>query len=270
MKKYTKVLAIAGSEPLGSAGIQADIKSISACGCYACGAVTVVVNEDTTHVKGIQPIPVPFVLDQVRSVLNDIGVDAIKLGMLLSAELVNALADYLPVTSVRNIVLDPVMVNSKGDTLFKPDAIEAVKKRLIPCARIITPNIKEGEILLGETINSQADMGEALKKLASMYHCSIVLKAGYFKEDDTLTDLLWDAEQKKTVTLSVPCVKTKNINGTGCSFSSAIASYMAKGLGVEDSVRAAKNYIHNAISAGADYEFGQGFGPVDHFYMLQQ
>src|SRR5574344_355442 len=118
MKKYTKVLAIAGSEPLGSAGIQADIKSISACGCYACGAVTVVVNEDTTHVKGIQPIPVPFVLDQVRSVLNDIGVDAIKLGMLLSAELVNALADYLPVTSVRNIVLDPVMVNSKGDTLF--------------------------------------------------------------------------------------------------------------------------------------------------------
>lgn len=270
MKKYTKVLAIAGSEPLGSAGIQADIKSISACGCYACGAVTVVVNEDTMHVKGIHPIPVPFVLDQVHSVIDDIGVEAIKIGMLLSTELVTALAAYLPTTGLNNIVLDPVMVNSKGDTLFKPDAIEAVKKQLIPCARIITPNIKEGELLLGDSIRSQADMGEALARLAEMYHCSIVLKAGFFKNDPLLTDLLWDAEQNKVIPLPVPCVKTKNINGTGCSFSSAIASFMAKGLGVEASVREAKHYIHTAISEGADYEFGKGFGPVNHFYMLRE
>jgi hydroxymethylpyrimidine/phosphomethylpyrimidine kinase len=162
------------------------------------------------------------------------------------------------------------MVNSKGDTLFDQSAIEAIKTQLLPLAKIITPNIKEAELLLGEPISSQADMYPAIQRLAEKYPCSIVLKAGFFKNDKVLTDLLWIANEQKIVSLSVPCVNTKNVNGTGCSFSSAIASYLAKGEDVEEAVRSAKNYIHNAIVSGADYAFGHGFGPVNHFWRQEK
>ena len=158
MKQYKRVLSIAGSDPSGGAGIQADIKTISACGCYAMTAITAVVDENTVHVNGIHPIPTAFVKGQIQSVLDDIGADAIKIGMLHSAEHIYGVKEALAPYLITNIVLDPVMVATAGTDLLQQEAIYALKKELIPYSRIITPNIPEAEILLNQTIDNIADL----------------------------------------------------------------------------------------------------------------
>jgi len=264
MKRYSRVLSIAGSDPSGGAGIQADIKAISATGSYAATAITAVVNENTVGVYGIHEVPVDVVVGQIESVLTDIGADAIKIGMLYSAELVEAVADTLKKHEVKNVVVDPVMVATSGDALMKAGIADALKTKLFPLARIITPNIPEAETLLGRKISGIDDMKDASDEL-SVNGLSVLLKGGHM-EGNKLVDILCDAEDEAFLDFPSDKVATNNTHGTGCTLSSAIASYMAQGKGLLSSVTAAKQYIDSAIRAGAEYEIGKGHGPVCHFW----
>lgn len=264
-KQYTIALSIAGSDPSGGAGIQADLKTFSACGCYGATVIVAVVDENTVGVTDVHPIPVPFVSGQIKSVLDDIGADAIKIGMLHSSELIIAVRDTLARYAIRNIVLDPVMVATSGDKLLQDEAIETLKTELIPFVRVITPNIPEAEILLGRKIETQQDLSAVIKDLSFGRQVSVMLKAGHLKED-ILTDLFYNAETNEIIELSSQRVATKNTHGTGCTFSSAIAAYLAQGLALNDAAIKAKEYISRAIIAGADYQIGKGHGPVHHFF----
>lgn len=264
-KQYYRVLTIAGSDPSGGAGIQADIKAISAMGCYAASAITSVVNENTVGVYGVHDIPVDFVRGQVESVLDDIGVDAIKIGMLHSPELTHEIANLLREREIKNVVLDPVMVATSGGDLMLNEAIDVLKKELIPLARIITPNIPEAERLLGgRSITSVDEMKDAASELTDL-GTSVLLKGGHLK-GDVMIDVLCNLETMQRLELPSDRVKTENTHGTGCTLSSAIASGLAKGKALTPAVIAAKEYITGAIAAGADYEIGKGHGPVCHFW----
>ena len=263
--QYKRVLSIAGSDPSGGAGIQADLKTMSACGCFGTTAITAVVDENTVGVYGVFPIPIPFVQGQIKSVLDDIGADAIKIGMLHSSELILAVKETLSHYDIRNIVLDPVMVSTSGDKLLQDEAIETLKNELIPIARVITPNIPEAEVLLNEKIKSQSDLPRIIKRLSCGGTVSVLLKAGHLT-DDELTDVFYNAETDEIITLSSNRISTRNTHGTGCTLSSAIASMLAQGLPLNEAIREAKNYINEAIIKGAEYEIGKGHGPVHHFY----
>ncbi len=263
---YKKTLTIAGSDPSGGAGIQADIKTISALGCYAASAITAVVDENTCGVMGVMPVPPAFVKGQIKSVMDDIEPDAIKIGMVYSQELVEVIAETLSCYSVRNIVIDPVMVATSGDALSNGLIAQAITETLAPMGRLITPNIPEAEVLLGEKINAD-NMESAAKELAAKTKTSVLLKAGHL-EENVLTDILYNAESEETLRLSSPKVDTRNTHGTGCTLSSAVASFLAHGHGLNDAVGLAKEYISNAIKAGAEYNIGHGHGPVHHFHNL--
>ncbi|GHT24208.1 hydroxymethylpyrimidine/phosphomethylpyrimidine kinase [Bacteroidia bacterium] len=262
--QYKRVLTIAGSDPSGGAGIQADLKTMSACGCYAMSAITAVVDENTTGVFGVHPVPAGFVQGQIRSVLDDIGADAVKIGMLHSAELVLAVKDALSAYSLRNIVLDPVMVATSGDTLLQTDAITRLKEALIPVARVITPNLPEASILLGSEVTA-SDFVEAAKALSLNRRTSVLLKAGHLS-GDLLTDIFYNAEDDKIVELPSQRIDTQNTHGTGCTLSSAVASFLAHQLPLTEAVTRAKEYVRQAILTGAAYHTGKGHGPVHHFY----
>ena len=264
-KHYKRALTIAGSDPSGGAGIQADLKAFSANGCFGTSAIVAVVDENTVGVTGVHPVPVDFVKGQIRSVLSDIGTDAVKIGMLHSSELIRGIKEVLQEFGVTNIVLDPVMVATSGDKLLQDEAIETLRRELIPFVRIITPNVPEAEIILGRKIRSQEDLAETARELAAGYPVSVLLKAGHLTED-ILTDVLYNAETGEIIELSSERIATKNTHGTGCTFSSAIAAQLARGLELNDAVKAAKDYMVSAISAGADYEIGKGHGPVHHFF----
>ena len=265
MENYKRVLTIAGSDPSGGAGIQADLKTMSACGCFGMSAVTAVVDENTVAVFGVHPIPVDFVRGQIISVLDDIGADAIKIGMLHSSELIRTVKDTLMPYSIKNIVLDPVMVATSGDKLLQDEAIDTLRNELIPFVRIITPNIPEAEILSGEKITSQKDLLSIAKKLSFGRKVSVLLKAGHFKEK-TLIDILYNAETDDIIELPSQRIETQNTHGTGCTFSSAVASFLAHGLELNVAVTKAKDYINQAIINGSKYQIGKGHGPVHHFF----
>lgn len=266
MKKHYKIaLSIAGSDPSGGAGIQADLKTFSACGCYGATVIVAVVDENTVGVTDVHPVPVSFVSGQIKSVMDDIGADAIKIGMLHSSELILSVRDTLSKYNVKNIVLDPVMVATSGDKLLQDEAIETLKNELIPFVRVITPNIPEAEILLGKKINRQEDLLHVVKDLSFGKKVSVLLKAGHLTEDE-LTDVFYNAETDEIIELSSKRIYTNNTHGTGCTFSSAIAAFLAQGLSLNDAIRCAKDYMNKAIIAGADYEIGKGHGPVHHFF----
>lgn len=264
---YRRVLTIAGSDPSGGAGIQADLKTFSACGCFGTSAIVAVVDENTVGVTGVHPIPVEFVTGQIRSVLDDIGADAIKIGMLHSSDLIKAVRETLDLyPDIRNIVLDPVMVATSGDPLLMADAVESLRTVLIPHARVITPNIPEAEILLGEKIDRQDSLPDAAKRLSDKSAgVSVLLKAGHLT-DDRLVDVFYNAETDTITPLESRRLSTVNTHGTGCTLSSAFASFLAKGFSLDDAASAAKDYIAAAIEAGAAYEIGHGHGPVHHFF----
>ncbi len=265
MKHYKIALSIAGSDPSGGAGIQADLKTFSACGCYGATVIVAVVDENTVGVTDVHPIPVPFVSGQIKSVLDDIGADAIKIGMLHSSELILAVKETLSRYDIKNIVLDPVMVATSGDKLLQDEAIETLKNELIPFVRVITPNIPEAEILLGKEIKSQKDLKSVVKDLSFGNKVSVMLKAGHLTENK-LIDVFYNAETGEVLELASDRVNTKNTHGTGCTFSSAIAAFLAQGLPLNDAAVRAKDYINKAIVAGAGYEIGKGHGPVHHFF----
>ena len=265
IKTYRRALTIAGSDPSGGAGLQADLKTFSALGCYGMSAVVAVVDENTVGVTGVHPVPVDFVRGQIVSCLDDIGADAIKIGMLHSSELIVAVRDTLARYDIKNIVLEPVMVATSGDPLLRSDAVVTLSDVLIPEVRVITPNIPEAEILIGDKITSQADLPDIAKTLSRDRKVSVLLKAGHLS-DDELVDVFYNAETDEIVRLASKRVRTCNTHGTGCTLSSAMAAFLAKGYSLNDAARGAKDYISKAIESGACYKIGHGHGPVNHFF----
>jgi len=263
--QYKRVLTIAGSDSSGGAGIQADIKTISACGCYAMSAITAVTVQNTVGVSDVYPVPVHIIQGQINAVLSDIGADAIKIGMLHSSEVIIAIKKLLKLYEVKNIVLDPVMVSTSGHKLMQDEAIETLKKELLSEARVITPNIPEAEIILGKKINHQNELPLFAKELSSNGKVSVLLKAGHLFEKE-LVDVFYNAETDELIELKNERINTRNTHGTGCTLSSAVAAYLAQGLSLNEAVQQAKMYINQAIIAGAPYEIGNGCGPVHHFY----
>ncbi len=263
--RYSRVLTIAGSDSGGGAGIQADIKSISANGCYAMSVVTALTAQNTVDVSAIHPVPVDFVAAQIDAVLTDIGTDAVKIGMLFSPDLIREVAASLRKFAIANIVLDPVMIATSGDRLVEDDALEALKKDLVPMAEIITPNLPEAEVLSGREITGEEDMEVAAEVLYGLGCKNVLIKGGHFA-GKYASDLLYLGEEKRTVVLPAERINTNNTHGTGCTLSSAIASGLARGQGMELAVQSAKKYITGAITAGADYVTGRGHGPVHHFF----
>lgn len=262
---YHSVLTIAGSDSGGGAGVQADIKTISACGCYASSAITAVTVQNTLGVTDVFPVPSTVVAAQIHAVLSDIGADAIKIGMLHSADIVDHIAATLVPFSVPHMVLDPVMVSTSGHRLIEETAIDALCRQLIPHATVITPNIPEAEILLGAEISSQADMPAAVRALSDKLGVSVLLKAGHLVEE-SLIDYLYCADSGQIIDLPSHRLDTVNTHGTGCTLSSALAAFLARGFALPDAARAAKDYIATAIAAGANYKIGHGHGPVHHFH----
>ena len=260
-----RVLTIAGSDSGGGAGIQADIKSISANGCFAASAITAITAQNTLGVNAVEGLSIDIIEGQIDAVLSDIGADSIKIGMLHSEEVVHCVARMLRKYEMTNVVLDPVMVSTSGHKLIEDSAIEVMKSELMPMARVITPNIPEAEILIGEGISEQGDLPNAARRLAEMYGVSVLLKAGHLVNDE-LIDIFYNRETDEVVELSAHRVETRNTHGTGCTLSSALAAQLAKGLSLTDAVRAAKHYINQAIIHGAHRNIGHGHGPVAHFY----
>lgn len=262
-KSYFRVLTIAGSDSGGGAGIQADIKAISAMGCYASSAITAVTVQNTLGVQAVHPIPLDILEGQIDAILSDIGADAIKIGMLHSTKVVNLVAEMIEKYGIRNVVLDPVMVSTSGHKLIEDDAIESIKNRLIPLSRVITPNIPEAEILSGCKISSDQDFEQIAKKLSFNKSVSVLLKAGHL-DNDCLVDYFYNVEDNTITLLPSKRVKTRNTHGTGCTLSSAFASALARGEDLTLAAKSAKKYIEQAIVSGAEYEIGHGHGPVNH------
>ncbi len=266
-KQYKRVLSIAGSDSGGGAGIQADLKTFAALGCYGTTAITAVTVQNTRGVSGIHPVPENMVKEQIEAVLSDIGTDAVKIGMLHSAAIIKAVAGILKAYAPKNIVLDPVMVATSGDKLIEENTIETLKNTLIPLTDIITPNIQEAEILCGKKIKSLEDMKQAAAILAGKYKQSVLIKGGHL-ESDTLFDVFHQHGNSQPLIIENPLVQTANTHGTGCTLSSAIAAFLARGLNQHDAVKKGITYVHKAIEHGKSYKTGKGNGPVNHLFTL--
>ena len=267
MKRYPTVLTIAGSDSGGGAGIQADIKAISATGSYAASAITAVTVQNTLGVKDIFPIPPGIISAQIDAVLEDIGADAVKIGMLHDAAVVRAVKDSLQRHNIRNIVLDPVMVSTSGHRLIEEDAVAVLSGELVPIVSIITPNIPEAEILAGVKIRSAGDFPAVARRLSRSGKVSVLLKAGHL-DADRLVDIFYDAATDSCIELPSPRIDTPNTHGTGCTLSSALASFLAQGFTPAEAAQRAKEYVSQAIAAGSEFSIGHGHGPVHHFFNL--
>lgn len=272
LKKYPRVLTIAGSDSGGGAGIQADIKAISATGSYAASAITALTVQNTIGVIDVFPVPVDKVSAQIECVISDIGVDAIKIGMLHSSEVITGIRKTLevcelPKANKHNIVLDPVMISTSGHRLIEDTAISTLMDELIPMARIITPNIPEAEVLAGRKIQTEDELKSVARFLSDKWNVSVLMKAGHF-EGNQVRDWFCNAETGEMIPLPSKKINTANTHGTGCTLSSAFASYLAQGKSLDEAAKAAKNYISRAIESGSHYQIGHGHGPVNHFWTI--
>ena len=264
-KTYKKVLSIAGSDSGGGAGIQADLKTISALRCYGMTAITSLTAQNTQGVSKVFPLPASFVSDQIRSVIEDIGVDAIKIGMLHSLQVIEEVSKTLRDYKIKNIVLDPVMVSQNGDKLIENDAIQAIANLLFPLSKIMTPNLHEAEAFLSrQGIDSQSEMEKASKELLKKSLGSALLLKGGHLTSQKGHDLLHMKE--KFYWFESPEVKTKNTHGTGCTLSSAIACHLAHDYDLIESIKLSKKYIESALIEGKVYSIGKGHGPPHHFF----
>lgn len=265
-RRYPVVLSIAGSDSSGGAGIQADIKTLSALGVYAATAITAITAQNTQGVYSQHAMPPQLVYDQIVAVMEDISPSVVKIGMLSNVEIVDVVADALMRYSVP-IILDPVMVSSSGHRLLSVEAEGVVRQRLLPMATLITPNIPEMSALTSMALLSSDHKREAADRLIALGARAILLKGGH-EEGATKSDILYQhtAEGVVTTTFATPTIATCNVHGTGCTLSSAIAAYMARGLCLEEAIGAAKAYICEAIRSGADIAIGSGFGPVNHLF----
>ena len=261
-KHYARVLTIAGSDSGGGAGIQADLKTFAALGCYGMTAITALTAQNTKGVQGIHGIPAEFLKAQIQSVMDDIGVDAIKIGMLHAPEIVDVVAWAIDHYQLKNVVLDPVMVATSGDRLIASETVQVLVRELFPRATLITPNLDEAVLLLGRDISDASVLESAGRDLLAMGARAVLLKGGHLPGDDVM-DLLVQPNTPSE-RLSSRRIHSNNVHGTGCTLSSAIAAYLALGMGLSEAVHCARQFIVQAIAHGADINTGQGHGPLNH------
>ncbi len=266
MNTYTRLLTIAGSDSGGGAGIQADLKTFSALGCYGMSVITALTAQNTLGVTAIHSVPTAFIARQIDAVVTDIGVDAVKIGMLATSEIIETVAERLGFYKLQPIVLDPVMTAKSGDRLLEESAIVALRNALLPLATVITPNLPEASILLGRPIQTADEMKQAAKDLQALGAKHVLIKGGHLETAHSRDCLL--TADGATHWLDAPRIMTKNTHGTGCTLSSAIAAYLAKGFDIAEAVKFAKAYLTGALEHGATYTLGKGHGPVHHFYKL--
>lgn len=255
-----KALTIAGSDSGGGAGIQADLKTFAALNVYGMSALTAITAQNTCGVTAVQGIDPEVVEAQIRAVVSDIGVDATKTGMLFSAPIINGVAKTLRDLALTHVVVDPVMIATSGDRLLQPDAEESLRTDLLPLATIVTPNLDETAVLVGHTVKGLDAMQAAAEAIVGTGVKAVLVKGGHATEK--ATDVFYDG--KAMVLLAGEVVETKNTHGTGCTLSSAIAAYLARGLPLLDAVRQAKTYLTGALKQSLS--IGQGSGPVGHFW----
>ncbi|MGN7357890.1 bifunctional hydroxymethylpyrimidine kinase/phosphomethylpyrimidine kinase [Paenibacillus sp. SAF-054] len=256
-----KALTVAGSDSSGGAGIQADIKTFQELGVFGMSAITAVTVQNTLGVQALYPLPADAVAEQMRAVHTDLGIDAIKTGMLLSADIIEAAADQIRAFGSKNVVVDPVMVAKGGAELLRQDAVSALKRRLLPLAMVVTPNIPEAEVLAGMQILTMEDRREAALKISEYGAGVVVIKGGHDPATDDAVDLMYDGQS--FTLLSCPRITTKHTHGTGCTFSAAITAGLAKGMPVAMAVRTAREYIQAAIED--TLAIGGGCGPTNHW-----
>ncbi|KXO12705.1 Hydroxymethylpyrimidine phosphate kinase ThiD [Moritella sp. JT01] len=259
------VLTIAGSDSSGGAGIQADIKAISATGSYACSVITAITAQNTLGVSAIFPIPLEHIEKQLDAVFSDLNVVAVKVGMLADSDIINVVAAKIQQYKPAFLVVDPVMVATSGDLLLKESAISTLKSALLPLADLITPNLPEGAALIGSDVPTNQDaMGNMINQLRQLNVNAVLLKGGHLEQDENSNDLL--IFQDHVEQLTAKRINTQNTHGTGCTLSSAIASYLAQGHDLLQAVKLGKQYISNAIAHADELNIGSGHGPVNHFF----
>lgn len=262
-----RVLSIAGSDSGGGAGIQADLKAFAACGVYGTTAITALTAQNTLGVRGVMEVSPDFLALQIDAVMEDIGADAWKTGMLSSAPLIEVVRDRALRYGIEVLVVDPVMVAKGGDPLLRPEAVSALVEMLFPLAYVITPNAHEAQALIRKPVRTLEDAREAARLLWSMGPRNVIVKGGHISEDEAI-DVLFDGSSFFEV--SSPRVHTANTHGTGCTFASALAAFLARGFALRDAFVMAKDYVGKAIEAGSRLDIGRGHGPLDHFFMLRQ
>ena len=262
LPRYARVLSIAGSDSGGGAGIQADLKTFSALGCYGMTAITAITAQNTLGVTGIHGIPAAMLKAQIDAVAQDIGIDAIKIGMLHAPDVVQVVAQAIRHYGITKVVLDPVMVTTSGDKLMRDETVEVLVRELFPLAAVITPNLDEAAWLIGRKINDATDMSAAAQALLDMGAPRVLLKGGHLP-GDWVVDLLADRNGLRKE-LGSQRIHTNNGHGTGCTLSSAIAAHLALGFDLVTSVESARTYILGAIASGARVHTGQGQGPLNH------
>ena len=260
--RYPRVLSIAGSDSGGGAGIQADLKTMSALGCYGMTAITAITAQNTLGVTAIHGVPPPILKAQLQAVLDDIGVDAVKIGMLHSPEIVEIVAWAIDHYKLHKVVLDPVMVATSGDTLVGQDTVKVLVRELFPRAVVVTPNLDEAALLLGRKINTIADLDTAAQDLLALGANAALLKGGHLSGEQVV-DVLAQSNLPLTHLQSAR-IASRNVHGTGCTLSSAIACHLALGLDLAQAVTQARSYILRAIASGADVRTGHGHGPLNH------
>jgi len=260
--EYVRVLAIAGSDSGGGAGVQADLKTFAALGCYGMTAITALTAQNTRGVAAIHAAPAEFLETQIDAVMSDIGALAVKIGMLHSAEIVRVVAGAIDRYAMRRVVLDPVMVSATGATLIEPEAARALAGELFPRATIITPNLDEAALLLGRPIRAVDEMTDAAEALLRQGARAALLKGGHLP-GDAVTDVLAISGRPPLV-FSGDRIATRNLHGAGCTLSSAIAAHLALGEPLIEAVEAARHYVREALRAGAEVATGRGVGPLNH------
>lgn len=268
MNRYPTVLSIAGSDSSAGAGIQADLKTISSLSCYGCTAITAITSQNTVGVQDIQVLDAAIVESQLSSILTDIAIDAVKIGMLGSEEIVQKVIDVIDEYELTNVVLDPVIRSSSGSPLIDDKGLALLKSQLIKRSTIITPNVPEAEILLdlSEGFIERDTMRDNVISLGIEFGKAFILKGGHMADTESKDYLFMNLEEE-VIQMSAPKIETKNLHGTGCTLSSAIASYLALGETLEQAVLKAKGYVTQAIGGGSAYQLGNGNGPVKHFPM---
>ena len=259
------MLTIAGSDSGGGAGIQADLKTFSALGVFGMTAITAVTIQNTRGVSGYEALPPQVVADQIRAVVTDIGVDAAKTGMLASAAIVGAVADAIAETSIPNLVVDPVSVSKHGHRLLDEDAVDALRERILPLATLVTPNLPEAAVLAGFDVRDRDAMEGACRAIRAMGPQAVLVKGGHLPGASGADDLLLDGDRMTWI--EGEWIETANTHGTGCTLSSAIAGYLARGDGLPDAVRKGKAFVTEAIRAALP--LGGGIGPVDQLWGIE-
>ncbi|GAB3647534.1 bifunctional hydroxymethylpyrimidine kinase/phosphomethylpyrimidine kinase [Ramlibacter alkalitolerans] len=265
--RYPRVLSIAGSDSGGGAGIQADLKTFAALGCFGMTAITALTAQNTLGVRSIHAVPLQILADQIDAVVEDIGVDAVKIGMLHSADTVRTVAAALRRHALREVVLDPVMIATSGAKLIDDEAVEVLVRELFPLASVVTPNLDEAALLVGQPLRSEADMQAAARQLIERGAHAVLVKGGHLA-GDTVSDLLL-VRGSPPLWMRAPRIASGNTHGTGCTLSSAIASQLALGADLVQAVESARGFVRGALAAGADVRTGAGSGPLNHAFAPQ-